>query len=82
MMWTSSSDLLRQLLLDPFSALSDRDDPKWCGTGCGIDERHVRLVVGEVLVDPPKSFLGDVNRVYLVLGAQVSAATMLAQPGA
>jgi hypothetical protein len=50
--------LFRRLLLDPIAALCKGNDPEWRRYICGIEERCIGLVIGEILIDAPERVLG------------------------
>jgi hypothetical protein len=44
--------------LDPVAALGNGNDPNGRGHICGTEERYIRLVIREILIDAPEGVLG------------------------
>jgi hypothetical protein len=53
-----SQALFRWLLLDPVAALSNGNDPEWRRYPRGTEERYIRLVIREILIDATERVLG------------------------
>src|SRR5262249_56178337 len=53
-----SQALFRGLLLNPVAALCNGNDPEWRRYICGTEERCIRLVIGEILIDATERVLG------------------------